>query len=82
MTIGFHNGIGQEASEYHIENEEHTTLMHMAHLEFIFERNGLKNSFIFKVHMYYKAINHICEKDRKSPQIKSQKLLWKKNKWS
>lgn len=31
--------------------------------------------------MYYKAINHICEKDPEGPWIKPQKLLsWKKKK--
>lgn len=74
--------LGANQVNVNSENEERPTLVHMAHLEFIFETNGLKNSFIFKVHMYYKAINHICEKDPEGPWIKSQELLWKKKKWS
>lgn len=67
--------LGTDQVNVNSENEERTTLVHMAHLEFIFETNDLKNSFIFKVHMYYKAINHICEKDPEGPWIKSQELL-------
>lgn len=72
--------LGMNQVNFNSENEERTTLVHMAHLEFVFETIGLKNSFIFKVHMYYKAINHICEKDPEGPWIKSQKLLWKTKK--
>lgn len=50
-----------------MRDEERITLVHMDNLEFSFETNGLKNSFIFKVHMYYKAINDTCEKDREGP---------------